>query len=199
MEYLWITCLMITIIANCERLPSSRPSTWGEQGAPVWIWALIALFPLPFPSASPARATIPLNATAWKRGNPPCADRINIKSFLPNFPFNERSCRRKLAEWNCVGLLLNKKVTRHTPPPPFLHSLLPLNGPKKPIASPYIFSSVLCIYSPLSNSSWFDGWQAESLCKVSAFQRELGVWVSHLHAGKQKYWESLDSEGEELW
>lgn len=102
--------------------------------------AELFLLPLPFPS---------------------CADKSNIKIFLPNFTFNERNCRRKIAEENCVRLL-TQKVTLHHPPHLSSTWVLPLNGPKKPIAPPYILSFVLCMYFSLSKSSWLDGLQEKT-------------------------------------
>lgn len=139
--------------------------------------AELFLLPLPFPS---------------------CADKSNIKIFLPNFTFNGRNCRRKIAEENCVWLLTQKVILHH---PPHLCStwVLPLNGPEKPIAPPYILSFVLCIYFPLSKTHGLMVCRKNQVMGNHCLPKRALVQASHLLIGKLKYWKSWDNEGIELW
>lgn len=161
---------MIMFIANCEHLPASRPSMQGRRGAPAWSWAVSP------PTAFPTTA-------GCKRGSLPHADKSNIKIFLPNSTFNERNCRRKIAEENCVWLLTQKVTLHHLPHLPFTW-VLTLNGPEKPIAPLYIFSFVLCIHFLLSKSSWLMVSRKKQVMGGHCLPKRASVQVSHLLVGK---------------
>lgn len=61
---------MIMIIANCERLPSPHPSTWGKLGAPSVDLSLRCSLPIAFPTSQPSQGNSSPQYNSVEEGKP---------------------------------------------------------------------------------------------------------------------------------